>query len=256
MGPLLRRVRVNLFGGTKIPYYQFYLRSRAQRTMFILLFDPWIHELDRLESWFQIIPDVISSSKFGFFLMQNDTNSKVYQARDGTGDVRRWMEINEYDGPDHLNVWNTKYGNMINGTDGYGFAPFSESPPDIFIDLLCRSFHLSLPAENSQRKSHTKMKFILSWDTFATPEEVPDNIDFCVGGQCPKAGLLNLTECTRTQFGVSIPLVVSFPYLCNVDSSILDEIELRTSCPSNFKNIGRGSSRGLAKFNSKLISRE
>jgi len=197
----------------------------------------WGYEDPLLSVLSQIIPDVIPSSKFGFFLMQNDTNSKVYQARDGTGDVRRWMEINEYDGLDHLNVWNTKYGNMINGTDGYGFAPFSESPPDIFIDLLCRSFHLSLPAENSQRKSHTKTKFILSWDTFATPEEVPDNIDFCVGGQCPKAGLLNLTECTRTQFGVSIPLVVSFPYLCNVDSSILDEIELRTSCPSNFKNI-------------------
>ena len=166
MGPLLRRVRVNLFGGTKIPYYQFYLRSRAPLTMFMVLFDPWNHGLDQLEPWFQIIPDVIPSSKFGFFLMQNDTNSKVYQARDGTGDVRRWMEINEYDGPDHLNVWNTKYGNMINGTDGYGFAPFSESPPDIFIDLLCRSFHLSLPADNSQRKSHTKTKFILSWDTF------------------------------------------------------------------------------------------
>ena len=98
--------------------------------------------------------------------MQNDTNSKVYEAHDGTNDVRRWMKINEYDGMDHLNIWNTKYGNMINGTDGYGFAPFSVSPPDIFIDLLCRSFHLSLPAEISERKYHTKTKFILSWDAF------------------------------------------------------------------------------------------
>ena len=181
--------------------------------------------------------------------MQNDTNSKVYEAHDGTNDVRSWMEIKEYDGMDNLNIWNTKYGNMINGTDGYGFAPFSVSPPDIFIDLLCRSFHLSLPTENSERKYHTKPKFILSWDTFATPEEVPENIDFCVGGHCPKAGLLNLTECTRTQFGVSIPLVVSFPYLCNADSSILDKIELGTSCPSNFENLGRGFSRLWAKHN-------
>ena len=118
--------------------------------------------------------------------MQNDTNSKVYQARDGTGDVRRWMEINEYDGLDHLNEWNTKYGNMINGTDGYGFAPFSESPPDIFIDLLCRSFHLSLPAENSQRKSHSKTKFILSWDTFATPKEVQIILIFAWGDSVRK----------------------------------------------------------------------
>ena len=167
--------------------------------------------------------------------MQNDTNSKVYKARDGTDDVRRWMEITQYDGLNHLNIWNTKYGNMINGTDGYGFAPFLESPPDIFIDLLCRSFHLSSPAEN--QKSHSKTKFILSWDTFATPETVPENINFCVGGHCPKAGLLNMTECTRTQFGVSIPLVVSFPYLCNADSSILEEIELGTSCSSNFQNL-------------------
>ena len=168
--------------------------------------------------------------------MQNDTNSKVYKARDGTNDVRRWMEITQYDGLNHLDIWNTKYGNMINGTDGYGFAPFLESPPDIFIDLLCRSFHLSSsPAEN--QKSHSKTKFILSWDTFATPETVPENINFCVGGHCPKAGLLNMTECTRTQFGVSIPLVVSFPYLCNADSSILEEIELGTSCPSNFQNL-------------------
>ena len=185
--------------------------------------------------------------------MQNDTNSKVYEARDGTNDVRRWMEINKYDGMDHLNIWNTRYGNMINGTDGYGFAPFFESPPDIFIDLLCRSFHLSLPADNLQRKSHTKTKFILSWDTFATPEKVPENIDFCVGGHCPKAGLLNLTECTRTQFGVSIPLVVSFPYLCNADSSILDKIELGISCASNFENLGRGFSRLWAKRNPHYI---
>ena len=182
---------------------------------------------------------MIPSSKFGFFLMQNDTNSKVYQARDGTNDVRRWMEINEYDNMNHLDIWNTKYGNMINGTDGYGFAPFVDSPPDIFIDLLCRSFHLSSPAEKSKQISHDKTKFILGWDTFATPEEVPENIDFCVDGNCPKAGLLNMTECTRTQFRVPIPLVVSFPYLCNADLSILEGLELGTSCPPIFENIGK-----------------
>ena len=171
--------------------------------------------------------------------MQNDTNSKVYQARDGTNDVRRWMEINEYDNMNHLDIWNTKYGNMINGTDGYGFAPFVDSPPDIFIDLLCRSFHLSSPAEKSKQISHGKTKFILGWDTFATSEEVPENIDFCVDGNCPKAGLLNMTECTRTQFGVPIPLVVSFPYLCNADLSILEGLELGTSCPPIFENIGK-----------------
>ena len=42
--------------------------------------------------------------------MQNDTNSKVYEAHDGTNDVRSWMEIKEYDGMDNLNIWNTKYG--------------------------------------------------------------------------------------------------------------------------------------------------
>ena len=42
---------------------------------------------------------------------------------------------------------------------------------------------------------------------------------------CPRAGVLNLTACTETQFGQRFPIGITFPQFINVDPYYTEQID-------------------------------
>ena len=154
------------------------------------------------------LPGVISTSKFGFYINQNATDSGLFVADSGKNGVENWMSIKAYAGQKSMKVWDGQYANMINGTDSYGFAPWqlNSTKLDFFVDMMCRSASVGRVAESTSSATYQ-----LSFDTFASGNE------FCVGGSCPLDGVLNLTKCTETKFGHEFPVAVTFPKLISVD---------------------------------------
>ena len=154
------------------------------------------------------LPGVISTSKFGFYINQNATDSGLFVADNGENGVENWMSIEAYDGKKSMKIWDSEYANMINGTDSYGFAPWQidSTKLDFFVDMMCRSAAVSKITE-----SVGSANYQLSFNTFASKNQ------FCVGGSCPLDGVHNLTKCTEIKFGHSFPVAITFPKLIGVD---------------------------------------
>jgi len=180
------------------------------------------------------IPQLVPIKDFGYFYGQNGTESKVFEGKTGFQDISQWMKIISYDNQNHLTLWSTKYANMINGTDGYGFSPMVPDSPFIFIDQMCRSVSLDLDEKNG-----LFYKYSLDWSTFDSVAKRPSNIGFCTDGYCPRNGIFNMTGCLETQFGFPVPIAATFPHLINVDSFYSDQIITTSStvCQNGTRNF-------------------
>ena len=68
-------------------------------------------------------------------------------------------------------------------------------------------------------------KYVLPKEVFQGVEENPDNLGFCVNGNCNPGGVLNLTTCLNDTLGVTLPYLMSKPHLLDADQIFHDQLE-------------------------------
>uniref|UniRef100_T1IJJ6 Scavenger receptor class B member 1 n=1 Tax=Strigamia maritima TaxID=126957 RepID=T1IJJ6_STRMM len=158
---------------------------------------------------------ILPNGTFGFFYERNDTYDD-YSVSTGKKDLKSYLEIHKWNNKSSLGWWNSKYCNMINGTDGAGFSPFLKQNKKIymFIDELCRSIYLDY--EKIHYKSGIKIhRYVLSPSLFKSPDIKPENKCYCnKTKKCLKSGAFDISPCHK-----GTPVVLSLPHFYQGDDS-------------------------------------
>ena len=134
-----------------------------------------------------------------------------------TGRIVRWR------GLDEVPFWLTKWGRMLNGTDGT-ITPPSLTPKSkiwFFMPELCRSVQL-VYEKDVKAPGVGLYRFHFSDDLFANITENPDNIAFCSDNQtCWPRGLLPLSKCLLG----GPPILVSPPHFYNSHPDLVKHVD-------------------------------
>nr|CDS32543.1 lysosome membrane protein 2 [Hymenolepis microstoma] len=162
--------------------------------------------------------------KIGLYADKNNSIGAHFEINDGALDTSKVGQILTFNGNRNLSVWNTPLANSINGSDGSLFPPFIDttSPVHVFSSDLCRSLEFQTHEDDKPVyiDSVSTRKFILSNNTFLSPDVCPRNQGFCLDyPNCPKSGVLDMRSCIK---GASI--AVSLPHFNGADQSYRDAV--------------------------------
>ncbi|XP_072171246.1 lysosome membrane protein 2-like [Diadema setosum] len=167
-------------------------------------------------------PDKVPKDHFGIYVDRNNSNDGVYTVFDGVKDHTKTSSINTWKGMDSLPYWTTKYGNMLNGTDGTYFGQLlsKEDSLYIFVSDICRSVKTTFHKETVTRDNPT-WRFTVPSSVFQNVSANPDNVAFCTPDEthCLPGGLLNISLC---QFGA--PIYFSLPHFLHADPEVLEMV--------------------------------
>lgn len=156
-------------------------------------------------------------------LQQNNTLSgrvKVYTGAHSISQLEVWIE---WKGKSNVGVWNTSYGNMINGTDGTQFAPGTLSLQDtvyVFVTNLCRSLYLTYDSSVKVEDIST-LKFTTPPKLFLNGTLNGNNKAFCPH-RCYPSGILDVSVCQDSP--ISLPVFVSAPHFYLGDHALVEAV--------------------------------
>uniref|UniRef100_A0A5K3EMP5 Scavenger receptor class B member 1 n=1 Tax=Mesocestoides corti TaxID=53468 RepID=A0A5K3EMP5_MESCO len=160
----------------------------------------------------------------GLYAGKNNSVGPSLEVNDGVKNSNRVGQILSLNGLRELSVWKTPSANQINGSDGSLFPPFLD--PTSFVQVfsadICRSlrFHPISEPEIVDINSIPTLRFLLSKQTFLSPEEYPDNQGFCLDyPKCPKSGIIDMRTCME-----GAPIAISLPHFNGADRSYLDAV--------------------------------
>ncbi|CAD5122453.1 DgyrCDS10877 [Dimorphilus gyrociliatus] len=147
---------------------------------------------------------------FGIFYIGkaiNGTDDGVYEIMSGTKNINEIGQYVTYNYNKYLPYWNTRYCNMLNGSDGSLYPPgvTKNSSPCVFTGDLGRSICTTYESETNL-KGIKLYRFTAPFHTLGNITINPDNRCFCTPG-CLDSGVLNIS---RVRAGA--PLVVSQPH--------------------------------------------
>lgn len=114
----------------------------------------------------------------------------------GNKNVKDIQKVIRWRGLDTAPYWLTKYGNMINGTDGSRAPPFTsrDEPLYMFMVWMCRSIFLNYINDTKVRGIPT-YRFQATPQLFDDAKHNPDNKAFCEKDKCWGKGLLPMSTC-------------------------------------------------------------
>ncbi|XP_048727749.1 lysosome membrane protein 2-like isoform X2 [Ostrea edulis] len=148
----------------------------------------------------------------GYFINKNATNDGVYTIFTGETDINKLGRIDQYNGSRYLNFWNTKWANMINGSDATIYPPFAKKSrvSYAFASDVCRSIEGIYSEEVTDSHGFTLWRYTAPDSYVANATNNPDNIGFCTPN-CLDKGLINVSNCQTLDF-FHIPAVISLPH--------------------------------------------
>uniref|UniRef100_A0A5K4EL37 Scavenger receptor class B member 1 n=1 Tax=Schistosoma mansoni TaxID=6183 RepID=A0A5K4EL37_SCHMA len=143
--------------------------------------------------------------KISVFSRENGSNIEEFLLKTGVDNINERGDIVEFNGRKELNQWNSKYANMINGSEGafMGFDLSVGVRRHIFVPGICRSVVM----EATKLVPHPKFSK-LQVLTFE-PAEVEENSniypsvsEFCQGQyyepKCAPEGLVSFSPCLKS----------------------------------------------------------
>jgi len=132
-------------------------------------------------------------------LQHNGTEEAEYfgnfTLKTGKEDIDDLQRIVKWRGSDEVPHWLTKYGRMINGTDGTHFQPFVTKSDQLyaFIPDICRSIYIVYDQEDSVQDIDL-YRYTTDEYSMLNHTANPDNEAFCVGG-CGPSGIIPIGQC-------------------------------------------------------------
>ncbi|KAL4230682.1 Lysosome membrane protein 2 [Mactra antiquata] len=158
------------------------------------------------------------SDKFGIFAGTNGTDDGVYNIKTGADDVSQFGIIKNWNYANSLSFWTSDTCNMLNGTDGTIFHPFTKKSDTLYVfsSDLCRSIYFTFLKDYSQ-KDIPVYRFTTPPEVFMNVKDNPANLGFCTpADNCLDSGLLNVENC---HYGA--PIIFSQPHFLNAAPNIL-----------------------------------
>lgn len=157
-------------------------------------------------------------------LQQNNSNDGVTSVFTGEKDINLLVQWLDWKGLTELKVWNSRYANMINGTDGSQFAPeiSSDDTLYVFVTQLCRSLYLTYDSKIKVQDIEA-LQFCVPAEAFLNATLNPDNKGFCTT-KCYPSGILDVGVC-QPPSPIAIPLFVSAPHFYLGDKSLLEPVD-------------------------------
>ena len=175
-------------------------------------------------------PYMYPISNVGYFMRRNFTHDGVYTVHTGADNVADIGKVSHHNGRTELDIWTTKWANMINGTDGSSGPPFSFNMTSsaVFVSDICRSIQ-GVYKKDVQVKGIRLRRFGGDPYDMENATVNPDNIGFCTPAGTPKdkclpAGLINSTLCQEPIDGFRLPAIFSFPHFLNADKSVQNSV--------------------------------
>uniref|UniRef100_T1JN74 Uncharacterized protein n=1 Tax=Strigamia maritima TaxID=126957 RepID=T1JN74_STRMM len=162
---------------------------------------------------------ILPNGTFGFFMKNITAKHSIYT---GNKYPEKFMQLHSWNNKKSLNWWNTKYCNMINGTDGSAIKPFltPEDKPYLFHSDFCRSFHMEFKEE---KYIHGVKAYSYRFPTsvMASPNTEPENQCFCNKSKtCYKSGVFDISVCQPD----GVPIVASLPHFYQGDDTYYNAV--------------------------------
>lgn len=148
----------------------------------------------------------------------HEGNMTILTGKSNIDDV---MKYTEWRGLPDAPYWRTRWGRMLNGTDGTRFKPKISRDDQLYIfnSDICRSLYVVYDQDETisdvNLYRYTTTDFL-----FANHTVNPDNIAFCGPKRCWGSGLLPIGQC---QTG-NPPVFMSAPHFYQGDKSLSDAI--------------------------------
>jgi len=175
------------------------------------------------------------SGTVGMKATGNQTFLTGVSSMEDTGRIIKWR------GKDCSPFWLTKYGNMINGTDGTRIPPSPIFPLPrsrdytayFFVPQLCRSMYATYSTDTTVR-GISAYQFTIPSKLFLDATKNPDNAAFCSKNVmmnrtvCWPSGLITLSSCLVNSLpirGLSLPVFASSPHFYQGDQELVDAID-------------------------------
>ena len=157
-------------------------------------------------------------------LQQNNSFDGVTSVFTGEKNIQLLVQWLNWKGLTELKVWNSRYANMINGTDGSQFAPETSTDDTlyVFVTQLCRSLFLTYASKNEVQGIEA-LEFNVPAKAFLNATLNPDNKGFCTT-KCYPSGILDVGVC-QPPSPIAIPLFVSAPHFYLGDKSLLEPVD-------------------------------
>jgi len=139
----------------------------------------------------------------------------------GIEDINNIQQILAWKGKSDISAWRTKYGNMINGSDGTHAKP-NFKRDDIFYMFLvdaCRSIFLSYDSDVSLFGLNL-YRYMTTEEVFADAKSNPNNEAFCDPQRCWPSGLMPVGPCADGD----APIFMSAPHFYQGDRKLVNAI--------------------------------
>lgn len=172
-------------------------------------------------------------------LQQNNTYDGVTSVFTGQTDISMLVHWMDWKGMTELQVWKTRYANMINGTDGSQFAPgvSTDDTLYVFVTQLCRALYLTHITKTDVHGIEA-LQFTIPAKAFMNATANPDNEGFCTT-KCYPSGILDVGVC-QPPSPIAIPLFASAPHFYLGDESLrkpLDGLSPNEADHSTFLSV-------------------
>lgn len=148
-------------------------------------------------------------AQFGFFYGYNHSDDGVYLVNSGRKNITHVNLVEKWNHEPHLDYWSTKYGNMLNGTDGTFYHPGMKESETIYAYStdICRSLPFDFEQTSHVRGLKT-IRYHTTAKAFGNLTVNPDNAAFCTPpGNCLDSGVLNISICKQ-----DAPIIISSPH--------------------------------------------
>ncbi|KAH9590888.1 B9 domain-containing protein 1, variant 3 [Schistosoma haematobium] len=166
--------------------------------------------------------------KISVFVKENGTSTEEFLLKTGVDDINERGKVEEFQGEKELNVWKSKYANMINGSEGafIGFDLSVGARRHVFVPGICRSVIMEAKKLVPHPK-FSKLQVLL----FA-PVEVEENSsiypspsEFCQGQpyepKCAPEGFVSFSPCLESDN--YMPLYGSQGHFAGADPKIRNQ---------------------------------
>ncbi|KAJ8917223.1 hypothetical protein NQ315_012715 [Exocentrus adspersus] len=211
----------------------------------------------------QFLPSWIDFKTFGILerLMSRDNSNRVTITVDPSKRKSRFGDLlteDEQQAQFHIVSWNG-----LSGLQQWGYNPMEEYQRtnttkkcqlvegaydgtifpknlnknftiNLFRKAFCRPVQLQFIEETISKQGFHAFSYKMREDSFASPEENPDNECYCHKGVCPGKGLQTIAPCYY-----DMPITLSQPHFLNADPKIFDTINGLSPDASKHESIAK-----------------
>lgn len=185
--------------------------------------DPLLNELKHFREEHPLLKPFIPKVDATVLLQPNNTLQGLTTVYTGVKDIRYLEMWKRWRGKYQLDIWLTKFANMLNGTDGRQFAPRVTETDTLyfFVTQLCRSLYVTYDHQQHQDQHLDVYRFVVPPELFLNGTENPDNAAFFPQGILP-TGILDPRKCKGGN--ITAPVFISAPHFYLGDPKLVHAV--------------------------------